>query len=42
MLSAEQLEKVIALRHTLHACPERSGREVRTMAANCRDTKLVL
>ena len=33
MLSAEQLEKVIALRHTLHACPERSGREVRTMAA---------
>ena len=33
MLSAEQLEKVIALRHALHACPERSGREVRTMAA---------
>ena len=33
MLNAEQLEKVVALRHTLHACPERSGQEVRTMAA---------
>ena len=32
MLNAEQLEKVVALLHALHACPERSGREVRTMA----------
>ncbi|MBQ6346929.1 MAG: M20/M25/M40 family metallo-hydrolase [Clostridia bacterium] len=33
MLDSEQLEKIVALRHTLHACPERSGREVQTMAA---------
>ncbi len=32
MLNAEQLEKVVALRRALHACPERSGREARTMA----------
>ena len=32
MLDTEQLEKIVALRHSLHACPERSGREMRTMA----------
>ena len=32
MLSAEQLEKVVALRRALHDCPERSGQEARTMA----------
>lgn len=33
MLNAEQLEKVVALRRALHACPERSGQERRTMSA---------
>ena len=33
MLNEEQLKKVVALRHALHACPERSGHEARTMAA---------
>lgn len=32
MLNASQLEQIAALRRALHACPERSGREVRTMA----------
>ena len=33
MLNARQLEDVVALRRQLHACPELSGRERRTMAA---------
>ena len=33
MLDAGQLERVVALRKKLHACPERSGREARTMEA---------
>jgi amidohydrolase len=32
MLNANQLEKIVALRRTLHGCPERSGHETRTMA----------
>ena len=32
MLNATQLEKIVELRHALHACPERSGCEARTMA----------
>ncbi len=32
MLKANQLEKIVALRQGLHACPERSGHETRTMA----------
>lgn len=32
MLNAEQLAKIVTLRQALHDCPERSGREVRTMA----------
>ena len=32
MLNGEQLERVVALRQALHACPERSGQERRTMA----------
>ena len=33
MLDADRMARIVALRHTLHACPERSGREKRTMAA---------
>ena len=33
MLNERQLERVVALRRTLHRCPERSGRERRTVAA---------
>ena len=33
MLNTNQLESIIALRRRLHACPERSGQERRTMAA---------
>lgn len=33
MLNVDQLEKVVALRRRLHACPERSGRETETLAA---------
>ena len=33
LLDAEQMARVVALRRDLHACPERSGRETRTMAA---------
>ena len=33
MLNGKQLEQVTALRQALHRCPERSGRERRTMAA---------
>lgn len=32
MLNTSQLEQIAALRRALHACPERSGQEVRTMA----------
>ena len=32
MLTDKQLKRVVALRQRLHDCPERSGREVRTMA----------
>lgn len=32
MLNVNQLEKIVALRRTLHMCPERSGHEARTMA----------
>lgn len=32
MLNETQLQSIIALRHDLHACPERSGSEVKTMA----------
>lgn len=32
MLNERQLQSVIALRQRLHACPEHSGREARTMA----------
>ena len=32
MLNAHQLEKIVALRRTLHMRPERSGHEARTMA----------
>ena len=33
MLNATQFEQILSLRRQLHDCPERSGREVRTMAA---------
>ena len=33
MLNESQLEKIVALRRRLHQCPERSGRETRTLAA---------
>ena len=33
MLNAAQLEKIVALRRRLHACPERSGHETATSAA---------
>lgn len=33
MLDAARLEKIVALRQKLHACPERSGHERATMAA---------
>ena len=32
MLNECQMEAVVALRRQLHACPERSGQEARTMA----------
>ena len=30
-MNAEQFEKILALRAALHACPELSGRETRTL-----------
>lgn len=33
MLNGNQLDKVVALRRALHQCPERSGRERKTMTA---------